>query len=312
MNSTILDTNLVAAKSTVGSVGRSVSIRRRHGLGNVICLLPALDYLHALGCEVQVITNPQWTFAFSHLRPDYDWISDIGESEQEIIDLDEMTKRKRPTEHRIDEFARLLHITEFLPSPQLSVPQSWSEPFEPLRGSIVFAPEGGHPSRSWPMEKAAQVKAALPYPKLILVGTNPEPALPCDLDTRGQLELHELLGLLAVAEAVITMDSGVLHIATSLQIPTVAIFGGMNPRYRVRSEQRVVVLQTNLLCCPCSKKETCFDRFDCIKAATPQDISKAVRLVGETDRCVIQKIQPLFQGMFAPLIPGIHLPHGWR
>jgi len=287
MNQLALENNLIAGNLTA----QSVSIRRRHGLGNVICLMPTLDYLHSLGCEVQVVTNPQWIHAFSQLRPDYCWMSETGNFPNDIFDLDEMTRRKPPTEHRIDEFAHLLNITVPLPSPQLTVPHLWSKPFEHLAGSIVFAPEGGHPSRSWPMEKAAQVKATLPYQRLILVGTNPEPALPCDMDTRGQLELHELFGLLAVADAVITMDSGVLHIAAALQVPTVAVFGGMNPEYRVRPDQKVVVLQTNLPCCPCSKNETCFDRFDCIKAPTPQDVCNAVRLALETNQRIIRKIQ---------------------
>ncbi len=269
---------------------RLVSIQRCHGLGNVICLLPALDYLHSLGCEVQVITNPLWTHAFSRLRPDYRWIAEISATDNDIINLDEMTRHKRPTEHRIDEFARLLNIETPLPSPQLTIPQLWRKPFEHLTGGIVFAPEGGHPSRSWPMEKAAQLKTALPQHKLILVGTNPEPVIPCDLDTRGQLELHELFGLLAVAHTVITMDSGVLHLAAALQIPTVAVFGGMNPQYRVRPDQNVVVLQTDLPCCPCSKNETCFDQFDCIQAATPQDLSNAIPLAQKTNQRILLTI----------------------
>jgi len=305
LNQWTLENNLLAGNLTA----QSVSIRRRHGLGNVICLLPALDYLHSFGCDVQVFTDPQWIHAFSRLRPDYCWMSETGVFNSDIIDLDEMTSCKPPAEHRIDEFARLLNITVPLPSPQLTVPHLWRTPFEHLTGSIVFAPEGGHPSRTWPMEKAAQVKAALPYQKLILVGTNPEPALSCDLDTRGQLELHELFGLLAVADAVITMDSGVLHIAAALQIPTVAVFGGMNPGYRVRPDQKVVVLQTNLPCCPCSKNETCFDRFDCIKAATTLDVSNAVRLARETNQRILQKVPPVAQLMLNPLLPGIRLPH---
>jgi hypothetical protein len=305
MNQLNLENNWLTGNFTA----QSVSIRRCHGLGNVICLLPVLDYLYSLGCEVQVVTNPLWIHAFSRLRPDYSWIPEISDGDNNIINLDEMTKRKRPTEHRIDEFAQLLNIEAPLPSPQLTVPRLWRKPFDHLTGSIAFAPEGGHPSRTWPMENAAQVKSALTYEKLVLVGTNPKPALPCDLDTRGQLELHELMGLLAVADAVITMDSGVLHLAAALQIPTVAVFGGMNPEYRVRPDQKVVVLQTDLPCCPCSKNETCFDQFDCIKAATPRDVSNAVTLARETDQRILRKIPPVAHQMSNPLLPGIRLPY---
>ena len=304
MNQLTLENSLLAGNLTA----RLVSIQRRHGLGNVICLLPALDYLHSIGCDIQVITNPVWIHTFSRLRPDYSWISEISDVDNDIINLDEMTKHKRPSEHRIDEFAHLLNVEAPLPSPHLTIPHLWREPFEPLTGSIVFAPEGGHPSRTWPRGKAAQLKAVLPNQKLVLVGAHPEPNIPCDFDTRGQLELHELFGLLAVADAVVTMDSGVLHIAAALQVPTVAVFGGMNPKFRVRPDQKVVILQTDLPCCPCSKNETCFDRFDCIQAITPQDVGNAIPLARQTDRCVILKIPSLVQRMLNPLLPGIRLP----
>jgi len=252
-----------------------ISVKRSHGLGNVICLLPVLDRLSEEGCQIQVITRPEWTHAFSVLRPAYTFCTD---SDNQFVDLDQLTQDLEPTEHRTDEFGRILGLGRPFSYPRLNVPPVWTHPFENLKGCLIFAPEAGHPSRQWPNEQCAQLPEYFPDDKFVLVGTATNSSLPCDLDLRGQLELHELFGLLAVAGTIITMDSAILHIAAALGQPTVAIFGGINPGYRVRSDQPVVTLQSKMDCCPCNKNESCQEKFPCISAVQPQDVVQAVTL----------------------------------
>lgn len=289
---------------------RCLTIKRTHGLGNVFCLLPVLDELLEEGHQLTVLTRPEWTHAFSILRPRISWQvsadqvpanqetventedetvrgenqgEDQGKNQGEkVIDLDELTENLVPCEHRVDEFGRLLGIDSVLGPLRLQVPAVWRVPFEKLAGSVVFAPEGGHSSRTWPIEQASQLKDYLADEKLVLVGTSREGEIRCDYDIRGRLQVHELLGLLSVAGAVITMDSAVLHIAAGLGVPTVAVFGGIDPDYRVRPEQKVVVVQARMKCCPCNKNEICADRFDCIKAARASDIAAALTIAKTT------------------------------
>ena len=276
---------------------RCLTIKRTHGLGNVFCLLAVLDELLERGHQLTVVTRSEWTHAFSILRPNICWQvpadQETAENTEEetvqvenqggkVIDLDELTENLVPCEHRVDEFARLLGIDSVLGPLRLQVPAVWRVPFEKLAGSVVFAPEGGHSSRTWPIEQASQLKDYLTDEKLVLVGTSREGEIRCDYDSRGRLQVHELLGLLSVAGSVITMDSAVLHIAAGLGVPTVAIFGGINPDYRVRPEQKVVVVQAEMECCPCNKNEICEDRFDCIKAARTSDIAAALAIAKTT------------------------------
>jgi len=264
---------------------RCLTIKRTHGLGNVVCLLTVLDELLEQGHQLTVITRPEWTHAFSVLRPGISWqTQETQEADQgeKVTDLDELTANLVPCEHRADEFARLLGIDSVLGPLRLQVPEVWRVPFEKLAGSVVFAPEGSHPSRTWPIEQASRLKDFLADEKLVLVGTSREGEIRCDYDSRGRLQLHELLGLLSVAGSVITMDSAVLHIAAGLGVPTVAIFGGVDPDYRVRPEQKVVVVQAQMECCPCNKNEICENRFDCIKAARTSDIAAALAIAKKT------------------------------
>ncbi|MFC1782266.1 glycosyltransferase family 9 protein [Planctomycetota bacterium] len=280
---------------TVDRPDQCLTVQRCHGLGNIICLLPVLDSLYENGCAINVITQSDWISAFSILRPDFTWSAAADSADNfETIDLDDLTRHSSPREHRTDEFGRLLAVDPPFPPPSLSVPESWTQPFEILRDAYVFAPEGGHPSRTWPTDQAALLKnqlADINSPaKLVLVGTDPEPVIPCDVDTRGQLQLPELIGILAVAGVVVTMDSAVLHIAAALRTPTVAIFGGVDHGYRIRPEQPVVVIQTQMPCCPCNKQETCAESFNCIRSVTPEDVDRAIQLAHMIDARIIYQL----------------------
>ena len=142
---------------------------------------------------------------------------------------------------------------KMLPAPHVDVPAAWKKPFEQLSGSIIFAPEAAHPSRRWPLENCRRVKGLFPDRNLVLVGTKNAPEIACDVDLRGKLNLEGLFGVVALSSVVITMDSAVLHIASAVGIPTVAIFGGVDFRFRIRKEKPVVVLQSKMDCCRCNK-----------------------------------------------------------
>ena len=286
---------LVRPKSDITGCGKSpdrnqkhIQVKRCHGLGNVICLLPVLDRLDQFGHDIDVITRPQWIKAFSELRPQFQWLSEATDPNK-LVDLDDLTSSSAPATHRTDEFAELLGVDPPFEPLRLQVPPKWLEPFELLKNPIVFAPEGGHSSRRWPTELAKELAGLLPYDKLVLVGLDPDPAIPCDLDTRGQLQLTDLFGLIARGQAVITMDSAVQHIAMALAIPTVTIFGGINPDFRIRKEHSVVVIQSPLDCCPCNKTETCSGRFPCISWTRPQDVVSALEIAKKAQRRIIYK-----------------------
>ncbi len=269
-----------------------LSIKRSHGLGNVICLLPVLDRLHEEGYRINVFTRPEWIHAFSVLRSPYCWSAADCQADcrGDAIDLDEMTCGLVPTEHRTDEFAHLLGLGCPFSSARLNIPEVWTKPFERFRDGIVFAPEGGHPSRCWPTEQAARLLDHINGDKLILVGTHSEPEIPCHFDLRGQLELHELFGLLAVAGVVVTMDSAVLHIAAALGVPTVAIFGGVNPGFRVRQDQHVVAITAKMDCCPCNKDESCSGGYPCIHAVQPENVAETIKLARNINSRVIRQV----------------------
>lgn len=247
-------------------------------------LLPVLDAVAAEGRRVHLVTSPAWVGALQALRPEFD-IS--AQRRPDTIDLDRATESLKPSSHRGDEFAEILEVAPPTHPARLRVPEGWARPFLCWQGAVGFAPEAGHPSRTWPVEYSRTLSEKLKGAPLVLLGTSPSPPLPCDFDSRGQLGLEELLGLLSVLRLMICMDSGMLHLAAAVGVPTVCVFGGVTPEFRVHGEQRVLALQAELDCCPCDKREPCEGRYDCIKAVTPRDVLDAMEeCSGSTARSV--------------------------
>jgi heptosyltransferase-2 len=75
----------------------------------------------------------------------------------------------------------------------------------------------------------------------------------------GQTSLREAMALLHACELVVSNDSGLLHVADALGVPSVALFGPTDPaRTAPRSEKSVVVRET-VDCCPCELHECPID-----------------------------------------------------
>ena len=253
---------------------RRITVRRLHGLGNVIMLLPVLNQLAEQGTTVHLITRTEWTSALQQLNPQI-CISD--QDQPDAFDLDQSTQLLKPRLHRTNEFADILGVAHPVSAPVLKVPAAWSAPFAKWKDSVGFAPEAGHPSRQWPHEYCVELASSLCGSPLVVLGMQPaSPALNCDFDTRGQFELEELLGLLAILRLLICLDSGMLHLGAAMGIRTICIFGGLNPAFRIGQSQRVLALQAALDCCPCDKNETCGERYECVRAVKPHDVLKAM------------------------------------
>ena len=94
----------------------------------------------------------------------------------------------------------------------------------------------------------------------------------------GTLKLDESVAALAGAAVVIGVDTGLTHIGSALDVPTVALFGSTCP-YLDPVAPRSVVLYEKLACSPCRRNPTCGGRFDCMRALEVERVmSEALRL----------------------------------
>lgn len=72
------------------------------------------------------------------------------------------------------------------------------------------------------------------------------------LDLSGKTSIYELIALLSLAKFVICGNTGVLHIAAALGIPTIAIHGPTNAKKWGPWGKGHIIIQSELGCAPCS------------------------------------------------------------
>ncbi|MDD5712980.1 MAG: lipopolysaccharide heptosyltransferase II [Smithellaceae bacterium] len=100
------------------------------------------------------------------------------------------------------------------------------------------------------------------------------------LDLAGATNLKTAMALIASCDLFISNDSGLMHVAGALNIPTVAIFGSTNPVATSPVGEKSIVVHRDVPCSPCLKK-TCPKDFICMDLITLADVlDPARRLIG--------------------------------
>lgn len=84
--------------------------------------------------------------------------------------------------------------------------------------------------------------------------------------------IEELCDYIAMMDLFITNDSGPMHIAASLSVPIVAMFGATNSKETSPWGARAILLDKNLPCAPCKKRECPLKHHNCMKLITPDEV----------------------------------------
>ncbi len=146
---------------------------------------------------------------------------------------------------------------------------------------VVFCPgaEFG-PAKRWPEAHYAALArelAALGHPVWIL-GSKKDMPVAAEItrlspgavrDLCGRTNLAQAIDLIAHAQAVVTNDSGLMHVAAALGTPLVAIFGSSSPNYTPPLSLNAQVMWLQLECSPCFKRECPLGHLNCLKQITP-------------------------------------------
>lgn len=157
-----------------------------------------------------------------------------------------------------------------------------SEPF------VVIFPGSSVPEKCWGKDRFSIVARQLGedgYKVVVVGGQEDRDACECIAGTAGlnlavKTTLPETAAVIARSRLVICGDSGVLHIAAGLGVPTVSLFG---PSSEVKWAPRGnihVVLNHHVPCSPCSRFGTippCPINVRCMKEITPEEVVEAAR-----------------------------------
>jgi len=139
---------------------------------------------------------------------------------------------------------------------------------------IMILPSARWPSKRWPPENFAALISKLSIPCVIagsgadreiclkiiknITGTGQTIKQPKVINLCGETSLKELAALIEGARAVVSNDSGPMHIAAALNRPVIALFGPTDPSktgpYGWQKNKDLKVIMRGISCSPCFKK----------------------------------------------------------
>ena len=143
------------------------------------------------------------------------------------------------------------------------------------------------PTKRWPAshfaELANHLAQQLPNANIILLGSKSDHELAKAILQQsqdsvkihnwcGNTSLDEAIALIGVAKAVVSNDSGLMHIAAALKTPQIAIFGSSDPAHTPPLSENAKVIWLNLPCSPCHKKECPLGHLKCLNDILPQQV----------------------------------------
>jgi heptosyltransferase-2 len=96
----------------------------------------------------------------------------------------------------------------------------------------------------------------------------------------GETDVGDLVALLSLSQGFAGNDSGAMHVAGALGIPTVGIFGSTDPNRTGPLGPLTRVLYERIACSPCLDRTCRFGHYECLKRISVEQVVDALSSLG--------------------------------
>jgi len=159
-----------------------------------------------------------------------------------------------------------------------------SEPY------VVFAPGATYgPAKKWPQDYFRKVAYELSSQGVyvLIVGSKAEyqdgefitSGIGLTYNLCGMTSLEDLPGIFLKAKALVSNDSGLMHLGAALKIPQIAIFGSTSPELTGPKNPKAVVLKKDFACSPCFQRTCKYKDYRCLKSIIPEEVLRSLMTV---------------------------------
>ncbi|NEX14958.1 MAG: lipopolysaccharide heptosyltransferase II [Prosthecochloris sp.] len=186
-------------------------------------------------------------------------------------------KLRDRSHHILREYAEILQTAYVSPEKWEGVPVP---PEKAYPGSIVFCPGAKYgPAKQW--NNFPDLGRQLTAERIVVLGTNEERAAAGEIvrsapgrvtDLTGRTSLQEAAAVMSAARAVVSNDSGLMHLAGFLGVPVIGIFGSTSPAWTRPLGRHAVTMSGSEPCAPCFRRECRYGHYRCLDAVTTADV----------------------------------------
>ena len=215
----------------------------------------------------------------------------------EICGAEKSGPASGPGRHQVHHYLRLAEFPGVQAEPDRSFgfPDARAKkvraPGAPARIAVCAGAEYG-PAKRWLPERFAEVVrdvSGAAACRWQLVGVAKDRGVAAEIATHcenpanvenlcGETTLAQLIAILRESDALLTNDTGTMHLATLLGVPAVAIFGSTEPALTGPLGAGHVVVRKRAECSPCFLRECPID-FRCMKEVESDTVAAALRAV---------------------------------
>lgn len=205
---------------------------------------------------------------------------------------------KRPPRHTLHMTEYYFRVAQAL-FPEITIGgASLAVPSSAAQNSHELLPKTGRPlvglgfgasygdAKMWPKERYAELIARLSETAdVVLLGAESDRGLEREILTLadgkavslvGKTDLAALAAVMSRLSLYVTNDTGPMHMAAGLGVPTMAIFGPTSPEETRPLGANVAVIRHKADCAPCFKRE-CPTDHRCMTAVTVDEIMETAR-----------------------------------